>query len=110
MTDRVEGENGHGDALTEHAPSERTSLKCWQEVVGNLEHASYDEHLLEVRMTTKNGFVRLVFHRDSPEAKRIHDVLLDLPRGSHIGLLRTDSKSSPILIRIIPGQLPSLSR
>ncbi|MCJ2556995.1 MAG: hypothetical protein LN415_07830 [Candidatus Thermoplasmatota archaeon] len=110
MTDRVEGENGHGDAFTENAPSEWTSLKLWQEVVGSLEHASYDENLLEVRMTTKNGLLRLVFHRDSPEAKRIHDVLLDLPRGSRIGLLRTDSKSSPILIRIVPGQLPSLSR
>ena len=103
MTDRVGGENGHGDAFTEHAPSERTSLKCWQEIIGNLEHASYDEHLFEVRMTTKNGLVRLVFRRNSPEAKRIHDVLLDLPRGSRIGILRTDSKSSPILIRTVPG-------
>ncbi|MFQ6106731.1 MAG: hypothetical protein ACE5QF_09380 [Thermoplasmata archaeon] len=105
MMGRLEGEKGHGDVLTEHAPSERMSLKPWQEIVGNLEHVSYDdENLLEVRMTTKDGLVGLVFHRDSPEAKQIHDALLDLPRGSRIGLLRTDSMSNPILIRTVPGQ------
>lgn len=79
-------------------------LRPWQEVVGNLEHISRNERLLEVRMTTNHGLVRLVFNRDSPEAKQIHDVLLDLPRGSRVGILRTDSKSSPILIRTVPRQ------
>lgn len=76
-------------------------LRPWQEVVGNLEHISRNERLFEVRMTTKNGLVQLVFHKDSPEAKQIHDVLLDLPRGSCIGILRTDSTSGPILIRTV---------
>lgn len=98
MTDRPEAGCGNKES------SEVSFLKPWQEVVGNLEHASYDKHLLEICMTTKNGLTRLVFHGDSAEAKRIHDVLLSLPRGSRIGLLRTDSKSSPILIRTVPGQ------
>lgn len=86
---------GGGDLL------ETATLKPWQEIVGNLEQISHNEHLLEVRMRTKSGLMRLVFNMDTPEAKRICDLLLNLPRGSRAGILRTDSTGSPILFRTI---------
>lgn len=86
---------GGGDLL------ETATLEPWQEIVGNLEHVSHNEHLLEVRMRTKSGLMRLLFTMDSPGAKQVRDILLNLPRGCRAGILRTDSTVSPILIRTV---------
>lgn len=98
----TESGNGHGNLSAERETASGTTLQPWQEVVGNLECAFYSEQVFEVHIKVKNGLARLVFHKDSPEAKQTRDVLLNLPRGSRIALLKTDSAINPILIRTVP--------
>ncbi|MCK4444025.1 MAG: hypothetical protein KAW09_05745 [Thermoplasmata archaeon] len=80
---------------------ERAILKPWQEIVGNLKQVSVKGESLEVQIATKTELVRLSLERSSSECERIHGILLNCPAGSLVGVLRTDSKSNPILIRRI---------
>lgn len=97
----TEGGNGRGDLSAERETDSGTTLQVWQEVIGNIECAFYSEQVFEVHIKVKNGLARLVFHKDSPEAKQVSDVLLNLPRDARVAILKTDSVINPILIRTV---------
>ncbi len=80
------------------------ALGPWQEVIGRLRAVSLNGPRIEVQIVTRDGLVRLSFERDSSEGERLPDILLSRPIGSKVGFIRTDSKSSSILIRTVPGQ------
>ncbi|MCK4455714.1 MAG: hypothetical protein KAU99_05140 [Thermoplasmata archaeon] len=101
MREETEHENervhGEGDRL------ETTTLKPWQELVGNLESAFAEGSSLRIVLRTKAGPIRLVLECTSPDADETRDFLANCPDGSLVGVLRTDSRSRPVLLRVIEG-------
>ncbi len=99
----IEHENGSRIAPRADDHIKAAFLKPWQEVVGNLESAIAEGSSLRIVLRTKAGPIRLVLEGSSPEADKTRDFLSNCPDGSLIGILRTDSRSRPILLRLIEG-------
>lgn len=99
MTGRVELEGQQVEPSMEEALSERTFLKPWQEIVGVLEAAFLEEPTFTVQLRTGGSAVRLAFEADSPETEQIQDALAHYSIGAKVGIIMTDSKTKPLLIR-----------
>jgi len=99
----IEHENGSKIAPSADDHIKAAFLKPWQEVVGNLEFASVEGSSLRIVLRTKAGPIQLVLEGTSPEADKTRDFLANCPDGSLIGVLRTDSRSRPVLLRVIEG-------
>ncbi len=99
----IEHENGSKVASGAGDHFEAAFLKPWQEVVGNLESAVVEGSSLRIVLRTKAGPIRLVLEGISPEAEETRDFLANCPDSSLVGVLRTDMKSRPVLLRVIEG-------
>lgn len=102
-TSDIEHRNGSKVASGDDEHFETAFLKPWQEVVGNLEFAFAEGSSLQIGLMTKAGSIRLILESTSPDADDIRGFLSNCPDGSLIGILRTDTKSRPILLRMIEG-------
>lgn len=98
-------ETGHEDALKGASEvqdlSEAVYLHCWQELIGDLQFVSTRESSLVLQLGTESGSIKLTFDKESPEAQQIRDALSEVPVGSSIGILKTDSRVRPVLVRRI---------
>ncbi|MFQ5885350.1 MAG: hypothetical protein ACE5IO_09655, partial [Thermoplasmata archaeon] len=103
ITASIEYKNGPKVAPRVDEQFETAFLRPWQEVVGNLEFASAEGLSLRIGLRTRNGPIQLVLEGTSPEDDKTRDFLANCPDGSLIGILRTDTKSRPILLRMIEG-------
>ncbi len=97
-----------GETEQENVPGEEdrfetATLKLWQEVMGSLESAIAEGSSLRIVLRTRNGPIHLVLEGTSPEVDETRDFLANCPDGSLIGILRTDSRSRPVLLRMIEG-------
>ncbi len=99
----IEYKNGSKVAPRVDDHFEAAFLRPWQEVVGNLEFTSGEGLSLRIGLRTRNGPIQLVLEGTSPEDDKTRDFLANCPDGSLIGILRTDMKSRPILLRVIEG-------
>jgi len=97
----IEYKNGPKVASRVDEHFETAFLRPWQEVVGNLEFALVEGSSLQIGLRTKAGPIRLALESTSPEADETRNFLANCPDGSMIGLLRTDSRSKPIILRMI---------
>ena len=80
---------------------ERIFLRPWEELVGILEKVSVEEHFLVLYLRTGNSRIRLDFAAHSSEAEQIQYVFADCSVGTKVGLVMTDSKAKPFLLRRI---------
>jgi len=99
MVEAIDKEPQDESTIEKHF--EMILLKPWQEVVGNLELTSLEEHSFIVQLGTEAVPIRLAFGKGSPEGKQIRELLANYSPGCRIGLLRTDLDSTPILLRRI---------
>lgn len=97
----IEHRNGSKVASREDERFETAYLAPWQEAVGNFESAVVEGLSMRIGLRTKAGPIQLILECTSPEGDETRDFLADCPKGSLVGILRTDLDSTPILLRRI---------
>ncbi len=75
-----------------------TTLKKWEEIVGRFQEINQDNWCLNIHI---DGFSPLSYPLDSIESSILKEELEDVESGTKIGILRTDIKEEPLVVRIV---------
>lgn len=76
----------------------KTTLKKWEEIIGKFRGINQDNGCLNIHM---DGFSPLSYPLDSIESSILKKELEDVESGTKIGILRTDIKDKPIVVRLV---------
>lgn len=101
MPSRIECRDRQRDKHRKEEHYEKVQVRPWQELVGILEEVSVEEPLLVLDLKAGINRIRLEFAALSPEAKQIRHFFRNTSVGSRVGIIMTDSKTKPILLREI---------
>lgn len=82
----------------------KVTLDYWTEIVGQFIEIEDDgEFISFVLEVNHNKTVKLEYPRGSKESKELLRKLESLERSTRIGILRTDLKNKPLMVRVMDG-------
>lgn len=82
----------------------KITLDYWTEIVGQFIEIEDDgEFISFVLELNHNKTVKLEYPRGSKESKELLKKLESLERSTRIGILRTDLKNKPLMVRVLDG-------
>ncbi len=82
----------------------KVTLDYWTEIVGQFIEIEDDgEFISFVLELNHNKTVKLEYPRGSKESKELLKKLESLERSTRIGILRTDLKNKPLMVRVLDG-------
>lgn len=73
-------------------------LKKWEEIVGSFQGIDRDDGCLNIHI---DGFPPLSYPLDSIESSILKEELEDVKSGTKVGILRTDIKEEPLVVRLV---------
>lgn len=80
---------------------QETRLQPWQEIIGTYEalEVGEDNVILTLSRTRRN--LKITFVKNSAEAQKLTQALINTAKGTKIALLKTDDPQKPSLLRVL---------